>query len=284
MIGGSIVGARRGAALGSACLWFGLGCSGTSGREGLARLTVDDASTDVSVDSSVVMEDEAAADASDDRPHRRKPGALEGGGLDDDASLSTDGALADGGDGAVPVSCGLGVVATAPACDGCTNQCALADECNGCGMLQPSFSRYLPFCSKLVGVAADGPAKGESRVKLCSELLDCVVRTGCVFFTNGMGGAGTWSYCYCGHSQMCFQVKLGPGEGGPCQDQIENAAETTVPALIASRFTQQGTMVSPSNLALGAVMAPIRPLAQECTGPGGAGETRCIDPSVDAGH
>jgi hypothetical protein len=285
MIGHSILGAKKGAALGSACLWLGLGCGGTSGREGLVPLTTEDASTDSFVDvvDSLDALDGSADISLDSRPSRRKPGALDGASptSEDGSQLSGD-ALAEGGDGAAPLSCGFGVVATAPACDGCTNQCALTDACMACGMLDNNFVLNVPFCSKLVGVATDGPAKGESRVQLCSELLDCVARTGCAFYTFGKGSSGDYASCYCGNSPLCFQARLGTGEGGPCRDQVENAAETTEPTLILSRYVALGR--GASAFALGAVMNPIRTLANDCTGGGPDGEIRCTDPSVDAGQ
>jgi hypothetical protein len=245
----------RAATLGGAFVWLAMGCGGTTGREGIVRLAVDDASADSSLDA--IVEAETEADAVDDRAHRRKDGAL--GDVDlanDDSGLLSDAGRAETGDAKVPLNCGYGVIAAHPDCDDCTNACTLDETCYACGLDLPAAARFLPVCSLLTGVATGGNEKGEKRTTLCSQLYDCVLSSGCGFTVSQ-------SECYCGWGGPadCFTNKMAM-RTGPCREAIENAAETTEPALIKAMYTQQGTTVSPQNLALGAVLKVFRALEQ----------------------
>ncbi len=82
-------------------------------------------------------------------------------------------------------------------------------------------------CLNIQGLAAAGPAEGRSKTELCSETLDCAIKSRCV-----MGGGG--KNCYCGSAKGMDCIS--PKANGACKSKIESGLETTNPSEIATKF------------------------------------------------
>ena len=125
----------------------------------------------------------------------------------------------DGGSGSASDSAGM----MGPSCRECEQMsCRMI-----AGGAEPD---YYAGCYELQGSAADGRAKGTARSALCEAAATCIRASKCINFETAEP-----ERCYCGSANRvsCLQ---GKGIDGPCQKEIENAAETNKPDEIFTRF------------------------------------------------
>lgn len=124
--------------------------------------------------------------------------------------------------------CGNGILEPDEECDppvvgSCDTSCRRpAMVPRSCGECTATFCREeAPGCSSL----ADDPG----RHALCVRLLACVRRTNCRAIT------GSKTACYCGAvpTTTCLGVD---SAAGPCRAEVEAAAESTDPSVVAIRF------------------------------------------------
>jgi hypothetical protein len=103
-------------------------------------------------------------------------------------------------------------------------------ECIPCA--EQNCEDKMNLCQQVVGDADAGPAKGQSRRKLCLDTLDCVIKSRCVGKVSAMG-------CYCGGHNVdeCLAGK----SNGSCKGRIEKGHESTDADVIARDWYDEKT-------------------------------------------
>lgn len=102
-------------------------------------------------------------------------------------------------------------------------------DCLSCEQADPDCAERLSACMDADDLAAAGPAEGESKAELCQDVLDCVRQTGC-----GDNEVDVYQ-CYCAPDSSVDECTAG-AVGGPCQEIVEAAAESTDPVLVSQRW------------------------------------------------
>ena len=146
------------------------------------------------------------------------------------------------------LSSGLGVASTAPGCGVADVVWTWRPACDNCfrglGGEGQTHGYLPPACSvRDAGVAAGGPATGQSIYNLVAELYACLLQTDCVENPDTH-----YYYCYCG-SVALDTCRAGTGTG-PCKSQIEAAYQMIAgsqdqgPAYVVNNMTNT-TLTSP---------------------------------------
>jgi cysteine-rich repeat protein len=114
----------------------------------------------------------------------------------------------------------------------CDQPRPIADACAECTCA--SCGTQVAACTSVTGDASEGPGSGQSKAALCKALVACGQRTQC---------RGTT--CFCGAADLVSC--LTGGAAGPCMNEVLAAAETSDPAVVATRQTDTNFAVGLAN-------------------------------------
>jgi len=163
---------------------------------------------------------------------------------------------AQGGNGGAPAAvCGNNKLEAGEECDdgntkdwdGCSSKCKSkceACEKKYCAAPPASIDFLFRDCFTDMGgvsnpasginLAQQGPAAGQPKQKLCTNLVECLRRTNCS--QDGSGSISSGCFCGTASNADCKDPQKGPN--GPCAAEVGAAAESTDLALVAQRENQ----------------------------------------------